>query len=143
MALAQRDGAVPFLPHPLPLPALSRCLFASIPFAIVPRHANVSLLSNYEARVLSSYFHSIMFSDQRYGLLGMQSVCQWESSTSITPIIIGSNTKRLLLNIVAVVPPWDWTPGKVKTSVYTIGKKGVHDDTPTEIYSGVQSASRP
>jgi glycosyltransferase involved in cell wall biosynthesis len=36
-----------------------------------------------------------------------------------------------------VVPPWDWTPGKVKTRVYTIGKKGVHHDTATEIYSGV------
>jgi len=44
---------------------------------------------------------------------------------------------------VGVVPPWDWTPGKVKTRVYTIGKKGVHDDTPTEIYSGVQSTSCP
>ena len=44
---------------------------------------------------------------------------------------------------IIVVPPWDWTAGKVKTSVYTIGKKGVHDDTTTEIYSGVQSASRP
>ncbi len=42
-----------------------------------------------------------------------------------------------------VVPPWDWTPGKVKTRVYTIGKKRAHDDTTTEIYSGVQSASRP
>lgn len=42
-----------------------------------------------------------------------------------------------------VVPPWDWTPGKVKTRVYTIGKKGVQNGTATEIYSGVQSATRP
>lgn len=51
------------------------------------------------------------------------------------------HSQLLRLNI--VVPPWDWTPGKVKTRVYTIGKKGVHDDTPTEIYSGVQSTSCP
>ncbi len=43
----------------------------------------------------------------------------------------------------AVVPPWDWTAGKVKTSVYTIGKKGVQNGTTTEIYSGVQSACCP
>ncbi len=42
-----------------------------------------------------------------------------------------------------VVPPWDWTPGKVKTRVYTIGKKGVQNGTTTEIYRGVQSTTRP
>jgi hypothetical protein len=33
------------------------------------------------------------------------------------------------------MPPYDRTPGKVKTRVYTI------DDTATEIYSGVQNAN--
>jgi len=46
-------------------------------------------------------------------------------------------------NAEVVVPPWDWTAGKVKTSVYTIGKKGVQNGTTTEIYSGVQSACCP
>jgi hypothetical protein len=45
--------------------------------------------------------------------------------------------------LLTVVPPWDWTAGKVKTSVYTIGKKGVQNGTTTEIYSGVQSTSCP
>jgi hypothetical protein len=39
--------------------------------------------------------------------------------------------------------PWDETPGKVKANVYTLDKKGVPNGTTTEIYSGVQSASRP
>jgi len=48
-----------------------------------------------------------------------------------------------LVSLQTVVPPWDWTAGKVKTSVYTIGKKGVQNGTTTEIYSGVQSACCP
>ncbi len=42
-----------------------------------------------------------------------------------------------------VVPPWDGTAGKVKTSVSTLGKKGVQHGTATEIYRGVQSTTRP
>jgi hypothetical protein len=34
-----------------------------------------------------------------------------------------------------VVTPWNWTPGKVKARRYTRTKKGVHDDTTTNIYS--------
>jgi hypothetical protein len=33
-----------------------------------------------------------------------------------------------------VVTPWNWTPGKVKARRYTRTKKGVHDDTTTNMY---------
>lgn len=39
-----------------------------------------------------------------------------------------------------VVTPWNWTPGKVKARRYTRTKKGVHDDTTTNLYSRIQNA---
>src|SRR2546425_4832192 len=41
-----------------------------------------------------------------------------------------------------VVTPENWTPGKVQARRYTRTKKGVRDDTTTNIYSRVQDAGR-
>jgi len=41
----------------------------------------------------------------------------------------------------SVVPPWDWTPGKVKARKYNTIQKGVHKDTTTNFYRRAQDAS--
>ena len=63
-----------------------------------------------------------------------------EHNSQLIQYEIGEAPEDYILNVNEeeyVVTPWNWTPGKVKARRYTRTKKGVHDDTTTNIYSRI------